>query len=111
MEHIKCYGSSNDMRLTGDHETQSIHKFSWGVSDRGASIRVPISTEKEWKGYVEDRRPASNADPYRIINIIDESINHAEELYKTLHNMYSDVKVSDEVKEMVLTEPLDRDVE
>ena len=111
MEHIKCYGSSNDMRLTGDHETQSIHEFSWGVSDRGASIRVPISTEKEWKGYVEDRRPASNADPYRIIDIIDESIIHAEELYKTLHNMYSDVKVSDEVKGMILTEPLERDVE
>jgi len=111
MEHIKCYGSSNDMRLTGDHETQSIHEFSLGVSDRGASIRVPISTEKEWKGYVEDRRPASNADPYRIIDIIDESIIHAEELYKTLHNMYSDVKVSDEVKGMILTEPLERDVE
>lgn len=111
MEHIKCYGSSNDMRLTGEHETQSIHKFSWGVSDRGASIRVPISTEKEWKGYVEDRRPASNADPYRIINIINESIIHAEELHKTLHNMYSDVKVSDEVREMILTEPLERDDE
>ena len=111
MEHIKCYGSSNDMRLTGEHETQSIHKFSWGVSDRGASIRVPISTEKEWKGYVEDRRPASNADPYRIIDIINESIIHAEELHKTLHNMYSNVKVSDEVKEMILTEPLERDTE
>ena len=111
MEHIKCYGSSNDMRLTGEHETQSIHKFSWGVSDRGASIRVPISTEKEWKGYVEDRRPASNADPYRIINIINESIINAEELYKTLHNMYSDVKVSDEVKELIQTEPLERETE
>ena len=111
IEHIKCYGSSNDMRLTGEHETQSIHKFSWGVSDRGASIRVPISTEKEWKGYVEDRRPASNADPYRIIDIINESIIHAEELHKTLHNMYSNVKVSDEVKEMILTEPLERDTE
>ena len=111
MEHIKCYGSSNDMRLTGEHETQSIHKFSWGVSDRGASIRVPISTEKEWKGYVEDRRPASNADPYRIINIINESIINSEELYKTLHNMYSDVKVSDEVKELIQTEPLERETE
>ena len=111
MEHIKCYGSSNDMRLTGEHETQSIHKFSWGVSDRGASIRVPISTEKEWKGYVEDRRPASNADPYRIINIINESIINSEELYKTLHNMYSDVKVSDEVKELIQTEPMERESE
>tara|TARA_B110000285_G_scaffold91234_1_gene104532 strand:- start:16576 stop:17712 length:1137 start_codon:yes stop_codon:yes gene_type:complete len=111
IEHIKCYGSSNDMRLTGEHETQSIHKFSWGVSDRGASIRVPISTEKEWKGYVEDRRPASNADPYRIINIINESIINSEELYKTLHNMYSDVKVSDEVKELIQTEPMERESE
>ena len=111
IEHIKCYGSSNDMRLTGEHETQSIHKFSWGVSDRGASIRVPISTEKEWKGYVEDRRPASNADPYRIINIINESIINSEELYKTLNNMYSDVKVSDEVKELIQTEPLERETE
>ena len=110
-EHIKSYGSSNNMRLTGDHETQSIDKFTWGVSDRGASIRVPISTEKEWKGYVEDRRPASNADPYKIINVINESIIHSEELHKTLHNMYSDVKVSDEVKEMIMTEPLERDTE
>ena len=99
------------MRLTGLHETQSIDKFSWGVSDRGASIRVPLSTEKEWKGYVEDRRPASNADPYRITNIVAESIGYAEELNKTLHNMYSDVNVSDEVKDIMKTEPIEREVE
>jgi glutamine synthetase len=111
LEHIKCYGSSNEMRLTGLHETQSIEKFSWGVSDRGASIRVPLSTSEEWKGYVEDRRPASNADPYRITYIIAQSISQAEELEKTLHNMYSEVEVSDEVKEMVITEPLERESE
>ncbi len=66
-EHIKVYGSFNDQRLTGLHETQSIDKFSYGVSDRGASIRIPVSTAKEWKGYLEDRRPASNADPYRVV--------------------------------------------
>jgi len=111
LEHIKCYGSSNEMRLTGLHETQSIDKFSWGVSDRGASIRVPLSTSEEWKGYVEDRRPASNADPYRITYVIAQSIGQAEELEKTLHNMYSEVEVSEEVKEMIMTEPLERESE
>ena len=111
VEHIKCYGSSNEMRLTGNHETQSIDKFSWGVSDRGASIRVPLSTSEEWKGYVEDRRPASNGDPYRIAFIISESIGFAEELNKTLHNMYSEVEVSDEVKNMMVSEPIEREQE
>ena len=56
------------MRLTGNHETQSIATFSFGVSDRGASIRIPIYTvDNNWNGYLEDRRPASNADPYKII--------------------------------------------
>ena len=65
---IKAYGSSNDKRLTGKHETQSIKKFSYGVSDRGASIRIPIVTvDNDWHGYLEDRRPASNADPYRVM--------------------------------------------
>lgn len=73
-EHIENYGSSNEQRLTGKHETQSIDKFSWGISDRGSSIRVPQATAKEWKGYVEDRRPASNADPYRITSVIEESL-------------------------------------
>ena len=66
-EHIDVYGAYNDQRLTGEHETQSIHEFSYGVSDRGASIRIPIMTvEKGWKGWLEDRRPASNGDPYKI---------------------------------------------
>jgi glutamine synthetase len=72
--HIENYGSSNELRLTGKHETQSIDKFSCGVSDRGASLRVPLNTEKYWAGYVEDRRPASNADPYRIVSVISEAL-------------------------------------
>ncbi len=60
--------------MTGKHETQSIDKFSWGVSDRGASLRVPIQTASDWKGYIEDRRPASNADPYRIVKVISEAL-------------------------------------
>lgn len=66
-EHITAYGENNDQRLTGLHETQHIGTFSWGVGDRGASIRIPSVLETNgWKGYVEDRRPASNCDPYQV---------------------------------------------
>jgi glutamine synthetase len=70
---IAAYGAYNDQRLTGKHETQSIKKFSYGISDRGASIRIPIAVpENGWKGWLEDRRPASNADPYRVAaNIVN----------------------------------------
>ena len=74
-KHIEVYGSDNEKRLTGKHETQSIDKFSWGVSDRGASIRIPQSTVKNgWRGYLEDRRPASNACPYNIAKQLTESL-------------------------------------
>lgn len=78
-EHIAVYGSANDQRLTGLHETQSIEKFSYGVSDRGASIRIPVSMpENDWKGYLEDRRPASNADPYQIVSRILTTVNESK---------------------------------
>lgn len=76
--HIENYGSDNHLRLTGNHETQSIDKFTWGVSDRGSSIRIPQSTSRDWKGYLEDRRPASNADPYKIGRVISESLYASE---------------------------------
>ncbi|MCG8668095.1 MAG: hypothetical protein MI867_01680, partial [Pseudomonadales bacterium] len=69
-ECIAVYGAHNEQRLTGLHETQSIDQYSYGVSDRGASIRIPIGTvEDGWKGRLEDRRPASNADPYKVAAI------------------------------------------
>ena len=69
------YGADNDKRLTGEHETQSINEFSYGVSDRGASIRIPIMTvENGWKGWLEDRRPASNGDPYKIAGRIIKTV-------------------------------------
>ncbi len=75
-EHIAVYGADNDKRLTGKHETQSINKFSYGVSDRGASIRIPVPTiEEGWKGRLEDRRPASNGDPYKIAAVIIKTVN------------------------------------
>ena len=70
-EHIQAYGEGNDQRLTGEHETQRIDTFSWGVGDRGASIRVPRAVaENSFVGYIEDRRPASNCDPYKVTNLI-----------------------------------------
>lgn len=65
--HISVYGADNDQRLTGKHETQSIDEFSYGISDRGASIRIPVTTPADgWVGRLEDRRTASNADPYKV---------------------------------------------
>ena len=74
-EAIGVYGSDNEKRLTGKHETQSIKKFSYGISDRGASIRIPVVTVNNgWVGYLEDRRPASNANPYDITKVIIDTI-------------------------------------
>lgn len=67
--HIEEYGIGNENRLTGNHETQHISKFSHGKSDRGASIRIPIKG-----GYLEDRRPASNVDPYKAISRLVETV-------------------------------------
>ena len=78
-EHIDVYGAYNDQRLTGLHETASINDFSYGVSDRGASIRIPIITvEQGWKGWLEDRRPASNSDPYKIAGRIIKTVKTAK---------------------------------
>lgn len=65
-EHIAVYGAHNELRLTGKHETAPITQFRAGVADRGASIRIPSQCAKEGKGYFEDRRPASNIDPYTV---------------------------------------------
>lgn len=65
-EHITEYGEGNEKRLTGNHETCSINEFKYGVADRGCSIRIPRETAAAKKGYMEDRRPAANCDPYRV---------------------------------------------
>lgn len=77
-DHLKEYGDHNEERLTGAYETASIEEFSFGVSNRGASLRIPIYTvERNWTGYLEDRRPASNADPYRVAARIMKTITLA----------------------------------
>jgi len=65
-EHIAIYGEGNELRLTGKHETASIENFSFGVANRGASVRIGRDTWAEGKGYFEDRRPSSNCDPYLV---------------------------------------------
>ena len=74
-DHIAVYGPDNHLRLTGLHETQSIDRFNYGVADRGASVRVPHSFVKDGhRGYLEDRRPNSLGDPYRIAGRILQTI-------------------------------------
>ena len=72
--HIRNYGDGNERRLTGLHETQSIDQFSYGASDRGASIRIPWQVEKDQKGYLEDRRPSANMDPYTVTKLLLDTI-------------------------------------
>lgn len=73
-EHMSVYGEDNALRMTGKHETSSYDKFTWGVANRGSSVRVPRACAEEGKGYFEDRRPASNADPYQVTGIIVETL-------------------------------------
>ncbi|KAF9605271.1 hypothetical protein IFM89_015887 [Coptis chinensis] len=72
-EHIAVYGEGNERRLTGRCETANFNTFLWGVGNRGASVRVGRDTEKAGKGYFEDRRPASNMDPYMVTSMIAET--------------------------------------
>jgi len=73
LEHIAVYGEDNELRLTGKHETASIGTFSSGVANRGASIRIPRHVAAQGFGYLEDRRPASNVDPYRVTAALVET--------------------------------------
>ena len=74
-EHMEVYGEGNDVRMTGLHETADYHHFTSGVADRGASVRIPRQTKVNGKGYFEDRRPASNMDPYLVTSKILETVS------------------------------------
>jgi len=78
-EHIKNYGHGIEKRLTGDHETCSYKEYKWGVSDRTASVRIPWQVEKVGKGYIEDRRPNANCDPYVVTKLILNTVCGQEE--------------------------------
>ena len=73
-EHIAVYGDGLAERLTGLHETSSIHEFKGGVADRGTSVRIPRPVAAQGHGYLEDRRPAANADPYLVAARLLETI-------------------------------------
>jgi glutamine synthetase len=73
-EHVRHYGAGIEDRLTGLHETAAWTEFSYGVSDRGASIRIPWQVAEEKQGYIEDRRPNANADPYLVTRLITDTV-------------------------------------
>ena len=73
-DHISDYGADLSYRLTGLHETCHIGQFKAGVSDRGASIRIPLQTSVNGFGYFEDRRPGANADPYKVSSRLVETV-------------------------------------
>ena len=72
--HMENYGTGSERRLTGKHETCSYKEFRWGVSDRGASIRIPWQVAKEKRGYIEDRRPNADCDPYVVTHLIGRTV-------------------------------------
>jgi len=72
--HIANYGAGIESRLTGKHETASYKDFSYGVGNRGASIRIPLGVGQAGKGYLEDRRPCANADPYVVSRLLLDTI-------------------------------------
>ena len=77
-EHVEHYGAEIEHRLTGLHETAPWNEFSYGVSDRGASVRIPWQVEKDGAGYLEDRRPNANCDPYVVTRLITNTCCSAE---------------------------------
>ena len=74
IEHVEHYGYGIEGRLTGLHETAPWNEFSYGVSDRGASVRIPWQVEVDGKGYIEDRRPNANMDPYIVTRLITNTV-------------------------------------
>lgn len=72
-EHMKVYGANNEERMTGESETSSYTTFTNGIANRGASVRIGHETIQNKKGYFEDRRPASNCDPYLVTSAIFET--------------------------------------
>ncbi|MSR88138.1 MAG: glutamine synthetase [Candidatus Margulisbacteria bacterium] len=96
-KHIQVYGANNDQRLTGKHETCSIYQFRSGTSDRGASIRIPLSVAQKGYGYIEDRRPGANSDPYvvcaRIVATVAK-ITQLDDKFKPFINLVLEMQTA-----------------
>ena len=98
IRHIKAYdpneGKDNERRLTGLHETSSIHDFSAGVANRGCSIRIPRGVAEDKKGYLEDRRPSSNCDPYQV-TFVNKLLNPNRIFQNTYYRLKTHRKITD----------------
>ena len=89
LDDIPFYGSDNNQRLTGKHETSRIDEFAYGVGTRGTSIRIPNQVNNEKKGYFEDRRPAADADPYLVsARLFASSLGLAAPAMATIYDKY-----------------------
>lgn len=86
---VRSLRQGNERRLTGKHETADISNFSYGVANRGASIRIPRSAETQQKGYFEDRRPASNMDPYVVTGMVFHTVRGQPFPQERIAFMYS----------------------
>jgi len=99
LEHIDIYGQGNEKRLTGKHETASMKSFTHGVGNRGASVRIPTDTANAGRGYLEDRRPAGNVDPYIAASAIaSTTLLDDKTVFNALVKHYKDWKNSNPAK-------------
>ena len=87
VQHIRHYGDKLSERLTGLHETCDINTFKWGVAHRGASIRVPKPVATKGYGYLEDRRPGANADPYVVAGSLIATVCGVEEAFDSVYDL------------------------
>lgn len=78
---MKVYGTGNEKRMTGVHETAKFDEFTWGLGARGCSVRIGNEMKEAGCGYMEDRRPSSNIDPYlSVAALADVTINGAKNI-------------------------------
>jgi len=100
LEHIFVYGEGNKFRLTGSYETSSHDQFSYGEGNRACSIRIPVTTCFNKNGYYEDRRPASNIDPYLVSGIIVDTTlldsKHTPEIVKAYRDFRKTLDLPDD---------------
>tara|TARA_B100000674_G_scaffold297660_1_gene246804 strand:- start:425 stop:1861 length:1437 start_codon:yes stop_codon:yes gene_type:complete len=94
LDHMAVYGEDNEMRMTGKHETASYDKFTWGIANRGTSIRIPRQCWVEKCGYIEDRRPASNANPYEVCSALVNTTVMSSDSYNEFDKEEKLVKAS-----------------
>lgn len=110
-EFEKVFGSGVTQRLEGNLETSRWYQFDWGFGTRCTSIRIPISVVRNGYGYLEDRRPGANVDPYTIADwlmeqVVDyETMPELEELSESEESSYDIPSNEDSSGEEVVFSP------